>query len=67
PANPSQAMVVKNVLLRVVPRLNPRRANQCTLKLEEPIKVGLITIVINPTFMSLNLKGKMPQKGYASG
>ncbi|CAB1023291.1 hypothetical protein FRC0547_02092 [Corynebacterium diphtheriae] len=36
PAIPSQAMVVKNVLLRVVPRLNPRRANQCTLKPEEP-------------------------------
>nr|CAB0760445.1 hypothetical protein FRC0137_01973 [Corynebacterium diphtheriae]CAB0871894.1 hypothetical protein FRC0375_01988 [Corynebacterium diphtheriae] len=36
PANPSQAMVVKNVLFRVVPCLNPRRANQCTLKPEEP-------------------------------
>ncbi|CAB1044487.1 hypothetical protein FRC0549_01773 [Corynebacterium diphtheriae] len=36
PANPSQAMVVKNVLLRVVPRPNPRRTNQCTLKPEKP-------------------------------
>ncbi|CAB0715534.1 hypothetical protein FRC0049_02172 [Corynebacterium diphtheriae] len=37
PANPSRAMVVENVLFRVVPRSNPRRTNQCTLKPEEPL------------------------------
>ncbi|CAB0932638.1 hypothetical protein FRC0434_02165 [Corynebacterium diphtheriae] len=37
PANPSQAMVVKNVLLRVVPRRQHPIQNQCTLKPEEPI------------------------------
>ncbi|CAB0609960.1 Abi family protein [Corynebacterium diphtheriae] len=29
-------MVMENVLLRVVPRPNPQRTNQCTLKPEEP-------------------------------
>ncbi len=36
PPNPSKAMVVENVPFRVVPRPNPRRTNQCTLKPEEP-------------------------------
>ncbi|PSA86450.1 hypothetical protein BT095_09210 [Corynebacterium diphtheriae] len=40
PTNASQSQPgygCENVLLRVVPRLNPRRANQCTLKPEEPL------------------------------
>ncbi|ERA48038.1 transposase-like protein [Corynebacterium diphtheriae DSM 43988] len=38
PAKASQAMVVENVLLRVVPRPNSRRTNQYTLKPEEPLR-----------------------------
>ncbi|CAB0525680.1 hypothetical protein FRC020322_02117 [Corynebacterium diphtheriae] len=44
PANPSQSQPshdCENVPLRVEPRPNPRRTNQCTLKPEEPPNGGI--------------------------